>query len=95
MVCVSVCLSVGHDRELAVLKRLNRSRCRSKYAVLVGPTTPCIGEASRGVVGGDAGGRRPPVFFDFFGLKFVQKLVHCCNWLLTETQCKIISVYQN
>jgi len=22
----------------------------------------------------------------------VQKLVHCCNWLLTETQCKIISV---
>jgi len=30
----------------------------------------------------------------FFGLKFVQKLVHCCNWLLTETQCKIISVQQ-
>ena len=26
------------------------------------------------------------------GLKFVQKLVHCCNWLLTETQCEIISV---
>jgi len=25
----------------------------------------------------------------------VQKLVHCCNWLLTETQCKIISVQQN
>jgi len=22
----------------------------------------------------------------------VQKLVHCCNWLLTETQCKIILV---
>ena len=21
-----------------------------------------------------------------------KKLVHCCNWLLTETQCKIISV---
>ena len=47
------------------------------------------------------GGRRPPTFFDrgtrpplshFLGLKFVQKLVHCCNWLLTETQCKIISV---
>jgi len=33
----------------------------------------------------------PPLF----GLKFVQKLVHCCNWLLTETQCKIISVQQN
>jgi len=46
-----------------------------------------------------------PAFFDrgdasptpptFFGLKFVQKLVHCCNWLLTEMQCKIISVQQN
>ena len=33
----------------------------------------------------------PPLF----GLKFAQKLVHCCNWLLTETQCKIISVQQN
>ena len=54
-----------------------------------------------------AGTRRdgvPPTFFDrrtrpqlphFFGLKSVQKLVHCCNWLLTETQCKIISVQQN
>ena len=31
----------------------------------------------------------PPTFF---GLKFVQKLVHCCNWLLAEMQCKIISV---
>ena len=37
------------------------------------------------------GGRVP----HFFGLKFVQKLVHCCNWLLSETQCKIISVQQN
>ena len=26
----------------------------------------------------------------FFGLKFVQKLVHCCNWLLTETQCNCV-----
>jgi len=59
---------------------------------------------TRGVVGRGRGGRRPPLFFDrgtrppllpFFGLKFVQKLVHCCNWLLTETQCKIISVQQN
>ena len=24
----------------------------------------------------------------------MQKLVHCCNWLHTETQCKIISVQQ-
>ena len=39
-------------------------------------------------------GTRPPLPH-FFGLKFVQKLVHCCNWLLTETQCKIISVHQN
>jgi len=31
----------------------------------------------------------------FFGLKFEQKLVHCCNWLLTEMQCQIISVQQN
>jgi len=30
-----------------------------------------------------------------FGLKFVQTLVHCCSWLFTETQCKIISVQQN
>ena len=54
----------------------------------------------RGVVGGDAGGTASPHFCrrvlhsppTFSGLKFVQKLVHCCNWLLTETQCKIISV---
>jgi len=39
-------------------------------------------------------GGRIPHFPHFFGLKFVQKLVHCCNWLLTETQCKIISVQQ-
>ena len=39
------------------------------------------------------GGRvpTPPLFW----LKFVQKLVYCCNWLLTETQWKIISVQQN
>jgi len=49
-------------------------------------------------------GTASPTFFDrgdasptppLFGLKFVQKLVHCCNWLLTETQCKTISVQQN
>jgi len=59
---------------------------------------------SRGVVGewGDCvpaplfstGGTRPPLLH-FFGLKFVQKLVHGCNLLLTETQCEIISVQQN
>jgi len=56
---------------------------------------------ARGVVGQDSGGRYPPLFstggmhphfLHFFGLKFVQKLVHCCNWLLTETQCKTVSV---
>ena len=53
--------------------------------------------------GRERGGRRPPLFSTggvphsphFFGLKFVQTLVHCCNWLVTETQCKIISVQQN
>jgi len=57
----------------------------------------------RGVVGRGRGGTASPTFFDggrvphspLFGLKFVQKLVHCRNWLLTETQCKIISVQQN
>ena len=60
--------------------------------------TQCILQRCSGV-----GTRRTayPTFFDrgtrphFFGLKFVQKLVHCCNWLLTEPQCKIISVQQN
>ena len=58
---------------------------------------------ARGVVGrGRAEGRRPPLFSTgrtrphsppLFGLKFVQKLVDCCcNWLLTETQRKIIFV---
>jgi len=61
--------------------------------------------AHQGCSGAGRAGRRPPAFFDrrdasptpphFFGLKFVQKVVHCCNWLLTETQCKIISVQQN
>ena len=36
-------------------------------------------------------GGRVPHSPHFFGLKFEQKLVHCCNWLLTE----IISVQQN
>ena len=40
-------------------------------------------------------GGRVPHFPHFFGLKLVQKLVHCCNWLLTKTQCKTISVQQN
>ena len=37
-------------------------------------------------------GGRVPHSPHLFGLKFVQKLVHCCSWLLTETQYKIISV---
>ena len=50
------------------------------------------------------GGTASLTFFDrgdasptppFFGLKFMHKLVHRCNWLLTETQCKIISVEQS
>jgi len=50
-----------------------------------------------GVMGLGRAGRRPsPTFIGrgdasptphhFFGLNFVQKLVHCCNRLLTETQ---------
>jgi len=38
-------------------------------------------------------GRRVPHSSHFFGQKFAQKLVHCCNWLLTETQCKILFQY--
>jgi len=40
-------------------------------------------------------GGRVPHCPHFFVLKFVQKLVPCGNWLLTETQCKIFSVQQN
>ena len=60
---------------------------------------------TRGVVGRGRGGTASPPLFStlrtrpplphFFGLKFVQKLVYCCNRLLTETQCKIISVQQD
>jgi len=61
-----------------------------------------IHSVSRGVVGQGRGGTASPHFFrqggrvpHFFGLKFVQKLVHCCNWLLNKMQCQIISVQQN
>ena len=60
-------------------------------------TTHC----SRGVVGRvRVEWTASPTFFDrwgrlpqFFGLKLVQKLVNCCNWLLIETWCKIFSRY--
>ena len=48
--------------------------------------------SNRAVVAREGGGTASP---HFFRLKFVQKFVHCCNSLLTETQCKIISVQQN
>ena len=60
--------------------------------------------APRGVVGRGRGRTPSPTFLrqgdasptpPLFGLKLAQKLVHSCNWLLTETQCKIISVQQN
>ena len=57
----------------------------------------CSGAGTRGTASPplfSTGGTRPPLP-PLFGLKFVQKLVHCCNWLHTETQCKIISVQQN
>ena len=67
-------------------------------------TNISINGESKGVVGQGRGGTASPPFFDrgtrhplpdLFGLKFVQKLVHFCNWLLTEMQCMIISVQQN
>jgi len=62
-----------------------------------------LDDFSQGCSGaGTRGDGVPPLFRQgdasptpaLFGLKFVQKLVHCCNWLLTKTQCKIISVQQ-
>jgi len=41
--------------------------------------------------GGRVPGHPPPLFWT----EFRAKVVHCCNWLLTETQCKIISVQYN
>jgi len=35
------------------------------------------------------------VYIRFLGQGLRSKLVHCCSWLLTESQCKIISVQQN
>ena len=58
-------------------------------------STELFVSSHRALWGRDAGGRRPPLFSTGGRVKFVQKLVHCCNWLLTETQCKIISVQQN
>ena len=60
-----------------------------------------MGLPSQGCSGAGLGGTVSPTFFKrgthphflhFFGPKFVQKLVHCCNRLLTETQCKTVSV---
>jgi len=44
----------------------------------------CSGAETRG----DGVSPTPPLF----RLKFMQTFVHCCNWLLTERQCKIMSV---
>ena len=52
----------------------------------------CSGVGTRGDVVSplfSTGGTRPP-FSQLFGLKFMQNVVHRCNWLLTELQCKII-----
>ena len=70
----------------------------SAFFTVMTVTQGCSGAGTRGW-------GRPPTFFrqgessrtlpPTVGLKFVQTLVHCCNWLLTETQCEIISVQQN
>jgi len=78
-----------------------RTFSSSALSISAFSVAPARGVVGRGRGGGDGvpplfstGGTRPPLPH-FFRLKFVQKLVHCCNWLLTETQCKIISVQQN
>jgi len=58
----------------------------------------CSGAGTRGTASPhflDRGGHVPNSPPPLFGLKFVQKLIQCCNWLHTETQCKIISVQPN
>ena len=84
------------------------SLCHSKTSFSKKPCFKCINiifqTFSTFAIVTRGGGTASPYFFDrgdtsptppLFKLKFVQKLVHCCNWLLTETQCKIISVQQN
>ena len=108
-VAQSTCLGVVAARRTAVLRVTCLSSVpgpdlqnilRQSYDYLtIMPKLP----STRDVVGWGRGGRRTPLFstggrvptLPIFGLKFVQKLVHCCNWLLTETQYKIISVQQN
>ena len=84
--------------------------CRRKPAQRTASRTSCCRQVDKltvdqGCSGAGTRGDGVPHFYrqgdassttpHFFGLKFVQKLVHCCNWLLTETQCKIVSVQQN
>jgi len=80
-------------RGCVALLNVNASDWRLQLVLTMRPIQGCSGA-----------GTASPHFFDredasptppLFGLKFVQKLVHCCNWLLTEPQCKIISVQQH
>jgi len=71
-------------------------RTRTYTHPSIGPVsgTTRVIEPVRGVVGQGRGGTASPHFFrqgervphspHFFGLKFVQKLVHCCNGSLTS-----------
>ena len=72
--------------------RLNRRRgaCSDGFGANRGDNSPGVKWS------GDAGegGRRPPLPPLFWTEMRAKKLVHCCNGLLTETQCKIISVQQ-
>jgi len=93
--CVGLGLHLAVDRRSSVSSsRVLNSTWRQPFKF--GEEQGCSGAGTRGTVS--------PTFFDrgrvphslhFFGLKFVQKLVHCCNWLLAETECKIISLQQN
>ena len=66
------------------------------FRVFLGPAQPCMLVYGLTLLIHRVNVReRVPRSPHFFGLKFVQKLVRCCDWLLTETLCKIISVQQN
>jgi len=106
--CINVALrSTALQCICRVIRRSSMTMKAHTYYIIFG-RPPIRGEASpmvlvacRGVVGPGtretasplfSTGERVPHSIQLFELKFVQKLVHCRNWLLTETQCKIISV---
>ena len=92
-VCVRVCVCAPAASLPAARRRSMKLALR--FALRRRLYTPTYIEfAFRRVQGCIGAGEASPTFFDrgdafptphFFGLKFMQKLIHCCNWLLTET----------